>query len=54
MTDNTDVLVFPFSVTINKNNPTQDTLVSKVHVTADDTVSGKKLELLGNEISLNN
>ncbi len=54
MTDNTDVLDLPFSVTINKKDPTQNTLISKIHITADDTVSGQKLELLGDEIPLNN
>lgn len=54
MTENTDVLDLPFSVTINKKDPTQNTLISKIHITADDTVSGQKLELLGDEIPLNN
>lgn len=54
MTENTDVLDLPFTVTINKKNPTQNTLISKIHIVADDTVSGKKLELLGDEIPLNN
>jgi len=54
ITENTDVLDFPFIVIINKKNPTQNTLVSKVHIVAEDTVSGKKLELLGEEIPLNN
>ncbi len=54
MTDNTDVLVLPFTVVINKKNPTQNTLISKIHVIADDTVSGKKLELVGEEIPLGN
>lgn len=54
MTDNTDVLTLPFTVTINKKNPTQNTLVSKIHITADDTISGKRIEILGDEIPLNN
>lgn len=54
MTENTDVLAFPFTIIINKKNPTQNTLVSKVHIIADDTVTNKKLELLGDEIPLNN
>jgi uncharacterized repeat protein (TIGR01451 family) len=54
MTENTDVLALPFTIVINKKNPTQNTLVSKVHIIADDTVSNKKLELLGDEIPLNN
>ncbi|EKD42833.1 MAG: hypothetical protein ACD_72C00561G0007 [uncultured bacterium] len=54
MTDNTDVLTLPFTVTINKKNPTQNTLISKIHITADDTVSGNKLEMLGDELPTNN
>lgn len=54
MTDNTDVLTLPFSVTINKKNPTQNTLISKIHITADDTISGNRLEMLGDEIPTNN
>lgn len=54
MTENTDVLALPFTIIINKKNPTQSTLVSKIHIIAEDTVSGKKLELLGDEIPLNN
>jgi hypothetical protein len=54
MTDNTDVLTLPFSITINKKNPTQNTLISKIHITADDTISGKKIEIIGDEIPLNN
>ncbi|MFA6547833.1 MAG: hypothetical protein WCT11_02715 [Candidatus Magasanikbacteria bacterium] len=54
MTENTDVLDLPFTVVINKKDPTQNTLVSKIHIVADDTISGKKLEMLGDEIPLNN
>ncbi len=54
MTENTDVLDLPFTVTINKKNPTQNILISKIHIVADDTISGKKLELLGDEIPLSN
>ncbi len=54
MTENTDVLDLPFTVIINKKNPTQNTLISKIHITADDTVSGKNIELTGNETPLNN
>ena len=52
MPESVDVLSLPFTVTINKNNPTQNTLVSKVHVQAEDTVTGEKLDFLGDEISL--
>ncbi len=53
MTENSDVLDLPFSIIINKKNPTQNTLISKIHITADDTISGKKIELLGDETPLN-
>ncbi|EKD43333.1 MAG: hypothetical protein ACD_72C00334G0003 [uncultured bacterium] len=52
MTENTDVLTLPFSVVINKKNPTQNTLISKVHLIAEDTVSGKKIEIISDEIPL--
>lgn len=52
MTDNTDVLTLPFSITINKKDPTQNTLVSKINFTATDVVSGNKIELSGDEVKL--
>lgn len=54
LTENNDVLALPFSIVINKKNPTQNILVSKVHIQAQDTVTGKQLELTGDEIPLNN
>ncbi len=54
LTENSDVLALPFSVVINKKNPTQNILVSKVHIQAQDSVTGKQLELTGDEIPLNN
>jgi uncharacterized repeat protein (TIGR01451 family) len=53
MTNNTDVLNSSFTITINKNNPSQSLLLSKVHVTALDTVTGKTLDLAGDEININ-
>jgi len=52
ITENTDVLALPFTIIMNKKDPTQNTLVSKVHVSTEDTFTGKKLELLGDEIPL--
>ncbi|MCX6779631.1 MAG: hypothetical protein NT034_00405 [Candidatus Magasanikbacteria bacterium] len=52
LTENSDVLALPFSVTINKKNPTQNILISKVHLQAQDAVTGKQLEITGNEVSL--
>ncbi len=52
MGSETDVLALPFTITINKKNPTQNLLVSKVRVRAEDTVTGEKLDLMGEEIPL--
>jgi hypothetical protein len=50
--ENIDVLAYEFSVQLNKKNPTQNMLVSKVKVEATDTVTNKKIEFLGDEIGL--
>jgi hypothetical protein len=52
MSSETDVLALPFTITINKKNPTQNLLVSKVRVQAEDTVTGEKLDLMGEETPL--
>jgi uncharacterized repeat protein (TIGR01451 family) len=54
MPDGTDVLNSSFSITLNKHNPTQTLLLSKVHLTAEDSVTGKTIDLAGEEISLVN
>lgn len=48
----TDILALPFTVTINKKNPTQNLLVSKVRLQAEDTVTEQKIDLMGKEIPL--
>ncbi len=48
-----DVASAPFTVSLNSNNPTQSLLISKIRIQADDTVTGKKIELLGDEVPLN-
>jgi len=53
MPESVDVLALPFTLTLNKINPSQDMLMSKVHVTADDAITGEKLDFLGDEILLN-
>lgn len=53
MPTSADVLTLPFTVTLNSKNPSQNTLVSKVRVLAEDAVTGKKIEMMGNEILLN-
>jgi len=48
----TDVLALPFSVVINKKNPTQNLLISKVHVRALDSITGQTLDFMGDETAL--
>lgn len=50
---NLDSLAFQFKITVNKTNPTQSQLMSKVHVTATDTATGGMLIKLGDEIAAN-
>jgi hypothetical protein len=52
MPESVDVLALPFTVKIKTANPTQNTLISKVKVKADDTVSGKTMEFMGDEIPM--
>lgn len=53
MPESVDVLALPITILLNKINPTQALLVSKVHVQAEDTVTGEKLDFLGDEIKFN-
>lgn len=48
----TDVLALPFVVTLTDPNPTQEILISKVHVQAEDTVTGERLDFMGEETRL--
>ena len=52
MPEGVDVLALPITITLNNLNPTQELLISKVHVQADDTVTGEKLDLMGDETAL--
>lgn len=47
-----ELATLPFSVVINKRNPSQTILISKVHITAKDAVTGKKLDFLSEELPL--
>lgn len=47
-----DVLALPLSIVLNSKNPTQNTLVSKVHITAEDMVTGQTLDFMGDEVLL--
>ena len=51
MTDSMDVLALPFTVTLNKKDPTQNALVSKVRLQAIDAVTGEELNVLANEVA---
>nr|WP_298660595.1 hypothetical protein [uncultured Flavobacterium sp.] len=52
MPESVDVLALPMTITLNKTNPTQALLVSKVHIQAEDTVTGEKLDFMGEEVPL--
>ncbi len=52
MPESVDVLAQSFSITMNTKNPTQNMLVSKVRVQAEDVITGQTLDLMGNEIIL--
>jgi len=52
MSGTTDVLALPFTVTLNTKNPTQNLLISKIRVQAEDTVTGEKLDMMGEEVPL--
>ena len=53
MPESVDVLALPITVILNKVNPTQQLLISKVHIQAEDTVTGEKLDFMGEEVGLN-
>jgi len=53
MPESVDVLAVPITITLNKINPTQELLISKVHIQAEDTVTGEKLDFMGEEVGLN-
>jgi len=52
MPESIDVLAWPFTLTISKKNFSQTTLVSKVHVQAEDAITGEKLDFMGDETPL--
>ena len=52
MPDSVDVLALPITITLNSINPTQELLVSKTHVQAEDAVTGEKLDFMGDETRL--
>ena len=52
MPDSVDVLAMPMTITLNTADPSQELLVSKVHVQADDTVTGEKIDFMGDEVKI--
>lgn len=52
MPEGVDVLALPIAITLNTINPTQELLISKAHVQADDAITGEKLNFMGDETSL--
>ncbi len=52
MPDSVDVLALPFSLTLNKKDPTQNLLIGKVHITAEDTVTGETIDFMADGINL--
>lgn len=52
MPGSVDVLAWPFTITLSKKNPTQNTLVSKVTITATDAVTGQTITLSGKDVPL--
>lgn len=53
MPESVDTLALPITITLNKVNPTQELLVSKTHIQAEDTITGEKLDFMGEEVGLN-
>lgn len=49
MPESIDVLALPFNIIVKQINPTQNILISKVRVKADDTVTGQTIEFMGEE-----
>ena len=49
---NLDSTGLSFGIVLEKTNPTQETLVTKPHIQATDTVTQKEITLLTDEISL--
>ena len=54
MPESVDTLALKFKVTLQEKNPTQNTLISKPKITAEDTVTGEKIEFVGEEVLLEN
>lgn len=54
MPTSVDILALQFDVKLNKENPSQKNLTSRVRGKATDIVTGKEIELIGDEVLLGN
>lgn len=52
MPENLDILALPFTLTVNKKNPTQQVLLSKIKIKAEDTVTSQLITFMGSETLL--
>ncbi len=52
MPSSVDVLALPFRIFINQINTTQNTLISKVKIKAEDSVTGQIIEIMGDEVPM--
>lgn len=48
-----DLLALPLNILLNKKDPTQNTLMSKVKISVEDTITSETIKLIGDEILLN-
>ncbi len=52
MPESVDTLALKFRVSLKEKNPSQNTLISKPKITAEDTVTKEKIEFVGDEVLL--
>jgi len=52
MPESVDVLAFPFTIIINKKNPSQQVLVSKIKIQAEDATTAQLITFMGTETLL--
>lgn len=52
MPENLDILALPFTLTVNKSNPSQQVLLSKIKIKAEDTVTSQIITFMGSETLL--
>ncbi|HRY36593.1 MAG TPA: hypothetical protein P5230_01775 [Candidatus Magasanikbacteria bacterium] len=52
MPESVDILALPFSLIVNKKNPSQQVLLSKVKIKAEDVVTGQPITFMGGETLL--